>query len=223
VPQVNDKPWTTPVVQAVAGDGQPPTQAGWYRAACFKTLKKYNSEKYRLEHGLGCGPNHKPGDPVSREDLYFVLNVTHDPHARVALLAYAASVEAVNPDLAGDLSEILDATLAIDRDCAARAAGAFAPFIGELQPTPLLLGAALALMYEMADPTARFIDCFKDALGSREVPTPTDLHVAQSIAAAVRSGNITVAEATHDLARQRVQRFLAYLKGAIAAVERVVV
>ncbi|MFC4727135.1 hypothetical protein [Coralloluteibacterium thermophilus] len=36
---------------------------------------------------------------------YFVLDVAHDPHARPALAAYVASVEATHPQLAADLRE----------------------------------------------------------------------------------------------------------------------
>lgn len=36
---------------------------------------------------------------------YFVLDVTHDPHARAALAAYAAAVEATHPTLAADMRD----------------------------------------------------------------------------------------------------------------------
>lgn len=36
---------------------------------------------------------------------YFVLDVTHDPHARAALAAYASAVEATHPTLAADMRD----------------------------------------------------------------------------------------------------------------------
>lgn len=36
---------------------------------------------------------------------HFVLDVTHDPHARAALAAYAAAVEATHPTLAADMRD----------------------------------------------------------------------------------------------------------------------
>jgi len=36
---------------------------------------------------------------------YFVLDVTHDPHARAALAAYATAVESTHPALAADMRE----------------------------------------------------------------------------------------------------------------------
>lgn len=39
---------------------------------------------------------------------YFVLDVTHDPHARAALAAYAAAVEATHPTLAADMRDRYD-------------------------------------------------------------------------------------------------------------------
>lgn len=36
---------------------------------------------------------------------YFVLDVTHDPHAHAALAAYAAAVEATHPALAADMRD----------------------------------------------------------------------------------------------------------------------
>lgn len=57
---------------------------------------------------------------------YFVLDVDHDPHARDALAAYAASVRATHPALALDMVhryELHDAT----RRAIVRAAAAMAP------------------------------------------------------------------------------------------------
>ena len=36
---------------------------------------------------------------------YFVLDVTHDPHAKVALTAYAEAVKGTHPELAADLHD----------------------------------------------------------------------------------------------------------------------
>lgn len=36
---------------------------------------------------------------------YFVLDVTHDPHAKAALAAYADAVEATHPQLAADMRQ----------------------------------------------------------------------------------------------------------------------
>lgn len=36
---------------------------------------------------------------------YFVLDVTHDPHAKAVLAAYAAGVEATHPQLAADMRQ----------------------------------------------------------------------------------------------------------------------
>ena len=38
--------------------------------------------------------------------FYFVLDLDHDPHARPALLAYAASCRETHPELAFDLERI---------------------------------------------------------------------------------------------------------------------
>ena len=41
---------------------------------------------------------------------YFVLDIKHDLHSRVALAAYIASCEAEYPQLAADLARLLEAT-----------------------------------------------------------------------------------------------------------------
>ena len=46
--------------------------------------------------------NGKPCDPNA---VYFVLRLDEDPNARVAALAYADSVEGVNPKFAADIRE----------------------------------------------------------------------------------------------------------------------
>jgi hypothetical protein len=51
-------------------------------------------DKYRV---------HRPGHSTEPLDGCFVLRPAHDPHARVALAAYAESVEPCNPALAHDL------------------------------------------------------------------------------------------------------------------------
>jgi hypothetical protein len=43
------------------------------------------------------------GNPIDPEALYFVLRYDRDPHARVALAAYAQSVRTDNPQLADEL------------------------------------------------------------------------------------------------------------------------
>ncbi len=41
--------------------------------------------------------------PVDKKAKYFVLRFDKDPHARVAMAAYADSVESVNPQFAEDI------------------------------------------------------------------------------------------------------------------------
>jgi hypothetical protein len=43
------------------------------------------------------------GSPVDSEAEYFVLRLDKDPHARVAALSYADSVEGDNPVFAADI------------------------------------------------------------------------------------------------------------------------
>ncbi len=43
------------------------------------------------------------GKPEHNDCDYFVLDVTHDPHAKAALCAYADAVEVDNPTLAGEM------------------------------------------------------------------------------------------------------------------------
>lgn len=47
----------------------------------------------------------RSGDPVDPEAQYFVLRVDRDPHAFVALQAYAGSVRSDNEELANDIME----------------------------------------------------------------------------------------------------------------------
>ncbi len=54
---------------------------------------KYFIQK-RGKHGLR---------PVAKRAKYFVLRFDKDPHARVAMAAYADSVESVNPKFAEDI------------------------------------------------------------------------------------------------------------------------
>lgn len=56
--------------------------------------KKYVIQKY-TEHGDLV--------PVAQKAQYFVLRFDKDPHARVAMAAYAKSVESVNPEFAEDI------------------------------------------------------------------------------------------------------------------------
>ena len=91
---------------------------------CFEVLGAYRPNKYELRHGPGCGPDHKPGDPVRAQDKYFPLNVTSDPHARVALAAYIGSVLRVNPSLSFSLGCLLTDLGGVDPDRARRGAAA---------------------------------------------------------------------------------------------------
>ncbi len=43
------------------------------------------------------------GNPIAGRARYFVLRFDIDPHARVAMAAYADSVESVNPKFAEDI------------------------------------------------------------------------------------------------------------------------
>ncbi len=43
------------------------------------------------------------GNPIDPDAEYFVLRFDKDPHARVAMAAYADSVESVNPKFAEDI------------------------------------------------------------------------------------------------------------------------
>ena len=53
----------------------------------------------------------KINDPAGKHDTcrYFVLDPSHDPHACLALAAYARSCERTEPDLAADLRAWLSA------------------------------------------------------------------------------------------------------------------
>lgn len=59
-------------------------------------------DKYRVER--------KDGDPEDKhyECRYFVLDMTHDRYARIALLAYAGACEDEYPLLAKDLIEMCE-------------------------------------------------------------------------------------------------------------------
>lgn len=50
------------------------------------------------------------GEPTDPDAEYFVLRYDKDPHARKALAAYAASVEADNKQLAQDIFDELERT-----------------------------------------------------------------------------------------------------------------
>ena len=63
-------------------------------------------DKYRVERRDGSS---EPGGKHHGCE-YFVLDLTHDPHARAALLSYAASCEAEYPVLAADLRRRYAAT-----------------------------------------------------------------------------------------------------------------
>lgn len=52
----------------------------------------------------------RDGKPNPANACYFVLDFANDPHARVALAAYADSIEGENPTLADDLRFQLGAT-----------------------------------------------------------------------------------------------------------------
>lgn len=56
--------------------------------------RKYFIQKIRKGGGVS---------PVAKRAKYFVLRFDKDPHARVAMAAYADSVEAVNPKFAEDI------------------------------------------------------------------------------------------------------------------------
>lgn len=47
------------------------------------------------------------GSPVDPEAVYFLLRLDTDPHARVAALAYANSIEGEDPLLAKEIKEKL--------------------------------------------------------------------------------------------------------------------
>lgn len=48
------------------------------------------------------------GKPCRPEARYIVMDYAGDPHARVAVAAYAASIEAENPQMAADLRDALE-------------------------------------------------------------------------------------------------------------------
>lgn len=52
---------------------------------------------------------HRMGDQTAKHDRCrcFVLDLTHDKHARAALISYAASCEAEYPVLAADLRKLV--------------------------------------------------------------------------------------------------------------------
>ena len=61
-------------------------------------------KKYKITRTDG---STEPGEKHHDCD-YFVLDITHDPHAKAAILAYAASCEADYPHLARDLRAKLE-------------------------------------------------------------------------------------------------------------------
>jgi len=78
------------------------------KAPCFKTLEGFVPNKYIIYHGDGCARvNHIPGEPVDPNKNRFVLNLTSDPHARAAAIAYAKSVSVENPQLAWSLFDLV--------------------------------------------------------------------------------------------------------------------
>lgn len=56
------------------------------------------------------------GKPHKSNSDFFPLNIGTDPHARVALRAYAVSVDIDNPQLAKDITVWLDDLDTPDRD-----------------------------------------------------------------------------------------------------------
>jgi len=78
------------------------------KAPCFRILGGFVPDKYTIYHGDGCARvNHIPGEPVDPNKTRFVLNLTSDPHARAAVIAYAKSVSAENPQLAWSLLDLV--------------------------------------------------------------------------------------------------------------------
>lgn len=49
----------------------------------------------------------KNGEPVDPNAVYFTLRIDTDPHAVAAILAYIESCREENPNLAGDLEQLL--------------------------------------------------------------------------------------------------------------------
>ena len=56
--------------------------------------------KYKIEKA--------DGSRVDPNAMYFVLRIDTDPHARVALLAYARSIRASEPEFANELDEWIE-------------------------------------------------------------------------------------------------------------------
>jgi hypothetical protein len=71
--------------------------------------------KYRVE---------RLNDPTGKHDecAYFVLDITHDRHARNALCAYANSCRVEFPQLAADLHAMLSAEALAEREDTVKAA-----------------------------------------------------------------------------------------------------
>lgn len=65
------------------------------------------AEQQGLFHKFKVRRTDGSSDPGGKHEHceYFVLDVDHDPHARAALAAYAAAVEATHPELAKDMRE----------------------------------------------------------------------------------------------------------------------
>ena len=61
---------------------------------------KHLYNKYKIEKA--------DGSPVDPDAMYFVLRIDTDPHACVALRAYARSIRASDPDFADELDEWIE-------------------------------------------------------------------------------------------------------------------
>ena len=60
-------------------------------------------DKYRITK--------QDGTPTDPNAVYFVLRLDSDYHARVALLAYARSIRAEDPDFATDLDRLVESCI----------------------------------------------------------------------------------------------------------------
>lgn len=104
-----------------------PADNGRYQCKCIFCQKMFNSNDKRAVCCPACKPADKPkcgtcdhdyaqggwkqkyiihkanGNPVDPKAVYFVLRLDEDPNAGVAALAYADSVEGVNPEFANDI------------------------------------------------------------------------------------------------------------------------
>jgi len=66
----------------------------------YSTVKIHSLGKYIVEKS--------DGSAVDPNAMYFVLRIDTDPHARVALRAYARSIRASNPDFANKLDKWIE-------------------------------------------------------------------------------------------------------------------